>query len=102
MKANIYLKAYLQNLIPLLQVEFPREMRLWEMFLKKLLLNSLCVLRKACITERNLSKVTLAMLLKSLSVNDNFVEVLPEFNKNIFEHKKQFKGCFYSLLCPSL
>ena len=43
--------------------------------LRKILLNSLCILRKVSVSERNLSKVTPATLLILLYLTDNFLEV---------------------------
>ena len=59
-----------------------------------LFLNSLCILRKVSITKRDLSKITPAALVKSLSVTGDFLELLQEFNKNSFE------GLFLWLVLP--
>ena len=44
--------------------------------------------------ESDLSKIVPATLLKSLSVMDNLLEVLQEFNKSSFQYKKHLLGAF--------
>ena len=57
----------------------------------------MCILRKVSITERDLSKVTPATLLKSLSILGNFSEILQGFNKNNFQYKNTTETLFRKL-----
>ena len=52
------------------------------------------VLRKITTMESDLSKIVPATLLKLLSVMDNLLEVLQEFNKSGFQYKKHLLAAF--------
>ena len=56
---------------------------------RKIFLNFWSVGRRISTAENDLSRVSPATLLSSLSVIDNFLEILQEFKKNSFQYNKQ-------------
>ena len=56
---------------------------------KKIFLNNWSNGKRISTAESDLSRVAPATLLLSLSVMDNFLEILLEFQKNSFEYNKQ-------------
>ena len=56
---------------------------------KKIFLNNWSNGKRISTAESDLSRVAPAKLLLSLSVMDNFLEILLEFQKNSFEYNKQ-------------
>ena len=56
--------------------------------LRKIFLNSWSIGRRISIAESDLSKFAPATLLSSLSVMENFPEILQEFKENSFQYKK--------------
>ena len=53
-------------------------------FFKKIFLNSWSIGRRISTVESDLSRVAPAMLLLSLSIMDNFLEILQKFRKIVF------------------
>ena len=60
-------------------------------FFRKIFLNSWSIGRRISTMESNLSRVAPATLLLSLSVVDNFLEILPKFRKIVFSTRNNSK-----------
>ena len=60
-------------------------------FFRKIFLNSWSVGRRISTMESDLSRVAPATLLLSLSVVDNFLEILPKFRKIVFSTRNNSK-----------
>ena len=58
------------------------------MFFKKKCRNSWSIQTRISTAESDLSKVAPAVLLQSLSVMGNFLEILQGFKENSFQYKK--------------
>ena len=60
-------------------------------FFRKIFLNSWSIGRRISTMESDLSRVAPATLLLSLSVVDNFLEILPKFRKIVFSTRNNSK-----------
>ena len=70
------------------------------MFLKKVISKFSVYSKKVSITESDLSKVSSATLLKSLSVMGNFLRILQKFSKTVFSTGNTTEGLFLNLIQP--
>ena len=63
----------------------------WLSSFRKIFPNSCSIGRRISTVEGDLSRFAPAKLLLSLSVMDNFLEILQEFKENSFQYKKQLQ-----------
>ena len=66
-------------------------------FFRKIFLNSWSIGRRISTAKSDFSRVVTATLLLSLSVMDNFLEILQKFRKIVFQYKKELSSLFLKL-----